>query len=74
MERILNEFIIPRGKSDIVFLMVDTIGLLASVFWITGLKEGLSIYILGLTAASLTVTLAVKIYNLFNSNDKNKEL
>jgi hypothetical protein len=74
MERILNDFIIPRGKSDIVLLMVDTIGLLASVFWITDLKEGLSIYILGLTAASLTVTLAVKIYNLFNSNDKNKEL
>ena len=74
MERILNEFIIPRGKSDIVLLMVDTIGLLASVFWITGLKEGLSIYILGLTAVSLTVTLAVKIYNLFNSNDNNKKL
>jgi hypothetical protein len=74
MERILNDFIVPRGKSDIVLLMVDTIGLLASVFWITDLKEGLSIYILGLTAASLTVTLAVKIYNLFNSNDNNKEL
>jgi len=74
MERILNELIIPRGKSDIVFLMVDTIGLLATVFWITDLKEGLSIYILGVTAISLTVTVAVKIYNLFNSNDKNKKL
>ena len=57
-----------------VLYMVDMIGLVATLFWITDLKEGLSIYILGVTAISLTVTVAVKLYNLFSSNANNKKL
>tara|TARA_R110002020_G_scaffold176636_1_gene368961 strand:+ start:97 stop:261 length:165 start_codon:yes stop_codon:yes gene_type:complete len=54
--------------------MVDAFGLILSAFWLTGIKETLNIYLLLVTAISITVTLAVKIYNLFNSNDENKEI
>jgi hypothetical protein len=74
MERIVNLLFSPQTKSETVLYMVDGFGLILSVFWITGLKETLSIYILGVTAISLTITVAVKIYNLFSSNDKNKNL
>ena len=74
MERIVNLLFSPQTKSETVLYMVDGFGLILSVVWITGLKETLSIYILGVTAISLTITVAVKIYNLFSSNDKNKNL
>jgi hypothetical protein len=74
MERIVNLLFPPQTKSETVLYMVDGFGLILSVVWITGLKETLSIYILGVTAISLTITVAVKIYNLFSSNDKNKKL
>ena len=74
MERIVNLLFPPQTKSETVLYMVDGFGLILSVVWITGLKETLSIYILGVTAISLTITVAVKIYNLFNSNSKNKKL
>ena len=74
MERIVSLLFPPQTKSEIVLYMVDAFGLILSAFWITGVKETLSIYILGVTAISLTITVAVKIYNLFNSNAKNKKL
>tara|TARA_R110000737_G_scaffold174641_1_gene199952 strand:- start:501 stop:725 length:225 start_codon:yes stop_codon:yes gene_type:complete len=74
MERLANILFSPQTKSEIVLYMVDAFGLVLSVFWVTGVKETLSIYILGVTAISLTITVAVKIYNLFNSNAKNKKL
>jgi hypothetical protein len=74
MERLANILFPPQTKSEIVLYMVDGFGLILSVFWVTGVKETLSIYILGVTAISLTITVAVKIYNLFNSNAKNKKL
>ena len=60
MERIVSLLFPPQTKSEIVLYMVDGFGL--------------SIYILGVTAISLTITVAVKIYNLFNSNAKNKKI
>tara|TARA_R110000764_G_scaffold181658_1_gene267627 strand:+ start:30 stop:254 length:225 start_codon:yes stop_codon:yes gene_type:complete len=74
MERLANILFSPQTKSEIVLYMVDAFGLVLSVFWVTGVKETLSIYILGVTAISLTITVAVKIYNLFSSNAKNKKL
>tara|TARA_R110001606_G_scaffold386406_1_gene550440 strand:- start:78 stop:302 length:225 start_codon:yes stop_codon:yes gene_type:complete len=74
MERLANILFSPQTKSEIVLYMVDAFGLVLSVFWVTGVKETLSIYILGVTAISLTITVAVKIYNLFNSNSKNKKI
>ena len=74
MERIVNLLFPPQTKSETVLYMVDGFGLILSVVWVTGVKETLSIYILGLTAISLTITVAVKIYNLFSSNSKNKKL
>jgi hypothetical protein len=75
MERLVKLIeLAPHGKAEIMLYMVDMIGLVTTVFWITGLKEGLSVYILAITAVSLTVTVAVKIYNLFNSNDNNKKV
>jgi hypothetical protein len=74
MERIVNLLFSPQTKSETVLYMVDGFGLILSVVWITGVKETLSIYILGVTAISLTITVAVKIYNLFSSNSKNKKL
>lgn len=74
MERILSFIFIPHGKSETLLYIVDGIGLLMSAFWITGIKEALSIYILVLTAVSLTLTLGVKVYNLLNDNDKNKKI
>ena len=74
MERLANILFSPQTKSEIVLYMVDAFGLVLSVFWVTGVKETLSIYILGVTAVSLTITVAVKIYNLFNSNSKNKKI
>ena len=74
MERLANILFSPQTKSEIVLYMVDAFGLVLSVFWVTGVKETLSIYILVVTAVSLTITVAVKIYNLFNSNSKNKKI
>jgi hypothetical protein len=74
MERIVNLLFPPQTKSETVLYMVDGFGLILSVFWITGVKETLSIYILGVTAISLTITVGIKIYNLFNSNEENKKV
>ena len=74
MERIASFLFIPQTKGEILLYMVDGFGLVLSIVWIGGVKEALSVYILALTAISLTVTVAVKLHNLFNSNDKNKEL
>tara|TARA_R110000868_G_scaffold319253_1_gene580006 strand:- start:122 stop:346 length:225 start_codon:yes stop_codon:yes gene_type:complete len=74
MERIVNLLFPPQTKSETVLYMVDGFGLILSVVWVTGVKETLSIYILGVTAISLTITVAVKIYNLFTSNNNNKKV
>ena len=74
MERLASILFPPQTKSDILLYMVDGFGLILSAFWITGVKETLSIYVLGITALSLTITVGVKLYNLFNSNDENKEV
>ena len=74
MERVLGFLFMPQTKNEILLYMVDGFGLVLSAFWITGVKETLSIYILGVTAISLTITVAIKIYNLFNSNDENKKV
>ena len=74
MERILGFLFVPQTKNEILLYMVDGFGLVLSAFWITGVKETLSVYILGVTAISLTITVAIKIYNLFNSNDENKKV
>lgn len=77
MERfanLLNMAVVPQTKGQVVLYIVDMIGLSMTAAWITGTKETLSVYILILTAISLTVTVGVKIYNLFNRNDKNKKV
>jgi len=74
MERILGFLFVQQTKNEILLYMVDGFGLVLSAFWITGVKETLSVYILGVTAISLTITVAIKIYNLFNSNDENKKV
>ena len=74
MEKLANLLFPPQTKSEIVLYMVDAFGLVLSVFWVTGVKETLSIYVLSITAISLTITVAVKIYNLFSSNSKNKKI
>lgn len=74
MERLANLLFAPQTKSEIILYMVDGFGLILSAFWITGVKETLNIYLLIVTAISITVTLGVKIYNLFNSNDENKKI
>ena len=74
MDKILGFLFVPQTKNEIFLYMVDGFGLVLSAFWITGVKETLSIYILGVTALSLTITIGVKIHNLFNSNDNNKEI
>lgn len=74
MEKIVNIFFPPQTKSEILLYMVDGFGLILSAFWLTGIKETLSIYVLGVTAISLTITVGVKVYNLFNSNEENKKL
>ncbi len=74
MERLANLLFAPQTKSEILLYMVDGFGLVLSAFWVTGVKETLNIYLLIVTAISITVTLGVKIYNLFNSNDENKKI
>ena len=74
MEKLFSLLFVPQTKNDILLYMVDAFGLILSAFWLTGIKETLNIYLLVVTAISITVTLAVKIYNLFNSNDENKEI
>ena len=74
MERLANLLFAPQTKSEILLYMVDGFGLVLSAFWITGVKETLNIYLLMVTAISITITLGVKIYNLFNSNDENKKI
>ena len=74
MERLANLLFAPQTKSDILLYMVDAFGVVLSAFFITGVKETLNIYLLAITAVSLTITVGVKIYNLFNSNDENKKI
>ncbi len=74
MERIANLLFAPQTKSEILLYMVDAFGVVLSAFFITGVKETLNIYLLAITAISLTITVGVKIYNLFNSNDENKKI
>ncbi len=64
----------PQSKVEILLYTVDTFGVILSFVWIAKFKESLSMYILVLTAISLTVTVGVKIYNLFNSNEENKKV
>jgi hypothetical protein len=64
----------PQSKIEILLYAVDTFGVILSFVWIAKFKESLSLYILILTAISLTVTVGVKIYNLFNSNEENKKV
>lgn len=64
----------PQSKIEILLYAVDTFGVILSFVWIVKFKESLSLYILILTAISLTVTVGVKIYNLFNSNEENKKV
>jgi len=63
-----------QSKIEILLYTVDTFGVILSFVWIAKFKESLSLYILILTAISLTVTVGVKIYNLFNSNEENKKV
>ena len=74
MERLVSLLFAPQTKSEILLYMVDGFGLILSAFWLTGVKETLSVYVLGITAISLTITVGVKIYNLFNSNEENKKV
>tara|TARA_R110002051_G_scaffold221930_3_gene285550 strand:- start:4860 stop:5084 length:225 start_codon:yes stop_codon:yes gene_type:complete len=74
MEKLFSIFFIPQTKNETILYMVDAFGLILSAVWITGMKETLSIYILIITAISLTITVGVKIHNLFNSNDENKKI
>ena len=74
MDRLLAMAVLPNGKLETVMYTVDIIGTIMTVAWIVNMKEGLSIYILGLTAISLTITVAVKLYNLITNNAKNKKL
>jgi len=64
----------PQSKIEILLYAVDTFGVILSFVLIAKFKESLSMYILVLTAISLTVTVGVKIYNLFNSNEENKKV
>jgi hypothetical protein len=63
----------PQSKVEILLYTVDTLGVILSFVWIAKFRESLSLYILILTAVSLTLTVGVKIYNLFNSDKDNKK-
>ena len=63
-----------QSKVEILSNTVDTFGVILSFVWITKFKESLSMYILIATAISLTITVGIKIYNLFNSNEENKKV
>lgn len=63
----------PQSKVEILLYTVDTFGVILSFVWIAKFRESLSLYILILTAVSLTLTVGVKIYNLFNSDKDNKK-
>ena len=64
----------PQGKYEILSNTVDTFGVILSFVWIVKFKESLSMYILIATAISLTITVGIKIYNLFSPNNKNKKV
>ncbi len=74
MERFFNLMVVPQSKYEAALYMVDTFGVVLSIVWMAEIKDSLSLYILILTAVSLTITVGVKIYNLFNGNDKNKKV
>jgi low affinity Fe/Cu permease len=63
-----------QSKVEILSNTVDAFGVILSFVWIVKFKESLSLYILIATAISLTITVGIKIYNLFNSNEKNKKV
>jgi low affinity Fe/Cu permease len=63
-----------QNKVEILSNTVDAFGVILSFVWIVKFKESLSLYILIATAISLTITVGIKIYNLFNSNEENKKV
>jgi len=63
-----------QSKVEILSNTADTFGVILSFVWIAKFKESLSLYILIATAISLTISVGIKIYNLFNSNGDNKKV
>ena len=74
MDNFLNTLVLPTTRTEILLYTVDTCGAVLSIAWIANFEEGVSLYILGVTAISITITLGVKLHNLFTNNSKNKKL
>lgn len=69
VEQFLNA-IAPKGLEERILYSVDLACLSIAILNMESLKEMLGIYILGITAVSITVTLIVKIYNILNPHKK----
>lgn len=66
--------IAPKGIEERILYSIDLACLSIAILNMEALKEMLGIYILGITAISITVTLIVKIYNIFHPNKKDINL
>ena len=63
----------PVSKTGIICFGVDILAVSVLITTIT-FPDFLQDYILGMTALSITVTVGVKIYNLFTKNKDNKKI
>ena len=56
----------PKGGGERTMYSIDLACLSIAILNMESLKEVLGVYILGITAVSITVTLIVKIYNILH--------
>lgn len=62
--------IAPKGLEERIMYSIDLACLSIAILNMESLKEVLGVYILGITAVSITVTLIVKIYNILHPHKK----
>lgn len=73
LEQILNA-LAPKGIEERILYSIDLACLSIAILNMDVLKEALGVYILIITAISITVTLGVKIYNILTPNKKDIKL
>ena len=68
--------LLPHTNGEKVLFGMDISGVLMSIlsYTVLDVTELLTFYIAFMTGVSITISVVVKLYNLFTSNQKNKKI
>ena len=70
--------LLPKGPTEKLFYILDGVGIGSlGMAWASAFLEThafFEIYILFMTALTITITVIVKVYNLLTTNKKNKKI